>query len=298
MATSSHVEASVANGSGMINSETSEKGEVPIGSLSTVKNIYKSPIHKSADPEDLNWSWVDKYPEDIKKAAENEESEGFAVVRRNVMSNDSRKNLEAHSIIVQSPWLKEALAEILADYPGVACDLQRLVFMAPFEPFVHRWAEFLKYMQRAELDATTKEHLAILHDILSYEIGDNIKAFEDYVLNGVISFQHLWMIFQPGCIVLSTHGGPMSAFELYETEYMEINHCNVLRLRCDCVDYGGNAFGRHQENINIPEFLGTKWITGLNAFPFEFYEDKHAVQKSLIERGQKFENLAGYHYMA
>jgi hypothetical protein len=105
-----------------------------VGSIAEAKNIYKG----SSD-EDGNWTWTDKYPEDAEEAAENEETATYAVVVRNQKSNDSRKKLEAHSIIVQSPQIRAALAEIMADYPGVACELTRLEFEAPFKPFVHRW---------------------------------------------------------------------------------------------------------------------------------------------------------------
>ncbi|KAH8879789.1 ATPase [Thozetella sp. PMI_491] len=287
------VNGHATNGAAKTDTAPPQEPAVPAGSVSSVKNIYKSDKDSNG-----HWTWVDKYPEDAEEAAENEETAKFAVIVRNTKSQDSRKKLEADSIVVQSPWLKDALAEILEDYPGVACQLRRLVFEAPFGPFVHRWAEFRKYMQRPDLDATTKEHLTILHDILTYEIGDTIKAFEDYVLNGVITFEHLWMIFQPGSVVLSAHKGPLSAFELEETEYMENNCGKFLALRCDCVDYGGKNFGRARETIKVPEFLGAKKITGLNAFPWAFHEDKEAIQAALIKRGQLFERLAGHHYKA
>ena len=114
--------------------EEKEKPKVPVGSVGEAKNIYKG-----ASDDDGNWTWVDKYPDDVEEAAENEETATFAVVVRNQKSNDSRKKLEAHSIIVQSPQIRTALAEIMADYPGVACELTRLEFEAPFKPFVHRW---------------------------------------------------------------------------------------------------------------------------------------------------------------
>ncbi|EOO00934.1 putative aaa family protein [Phaeoacremonium minimum UCRPA7] len=283
------------NGTTETETVTEKAAETPVaaGSISTVKNIYKSAKDKDGD-----WTWTEKYPEDVEEAAENEETEKFAVLVRNIKSQDSRKKLEAHSIVIQSPWLKDALSEILADYPGVACELKRLVFEAPFAPFVHRWAEFTEYIERKDLETTTKEHLVILHDILKYEIGDSIKAFEDYVLNGVITFEHLWMIFQPGSIILSAHKGPVSAFELEESEYMS-NQCGkFLRLRADCVDYSGKNFGRYTERIDIPEFLGTKKITGLNAFPWAFHEERDAIRAALIKRGKVFEDLAGHHYKA
>ena len=111
-----------------------EKPKVAVGSVGEAKNIYKG-----TSDDDGNWTWVDKYPDDVEEAAENEETATFAVVVRNQKSNDSRKKLEAHSIIVQSPQIRVALAEIMADYPGVACELTRLEFEAPFKPFVHRW---------------------------------------------------------------------------------------------------------------------------------------------------------------
>lgn len=126
-----------------------DKPKVPVGSVSEPKNIYKG----SSD-DDGNWTWVDKYPEDVEEAAENEETAKYAIVVRNQKSNDSRKKLEAHSIIVQSPWLRKALAEIMEDYPGVACELTRLEFEAPFKPFVHRWYDIRTGIPTLALEIT------------------------------------------------------------------------------------------------------------------------------------------------
>ncbi|KAH6854743.1 P-loop containing nucleoside triphosphate hydrolase protein [Chaetomium sp. MPI-CAGE-AT-0009] len=271
--------------------EEKDKPKVIVGSVGEAKNIYKG----SSD-DDGNWTWVDKYPDDVEEAAENEETAKFAVVVRNQKSNDSRKKLEAHSIIVQSPQIRAALAEIMADYPGVACELTRLEFEAPFKPFVHRWTEFQKYLEKPDLDEKTKEHMKVLVDILNYEIGDDVKTFQDYVKNGVVCFKDLWMIFQPGTVVVSAHQGPLSAFEMVETEYMQNNCGKFLQVRCDCVDYGGKEFGRYQEAIGIPEFIGTKKITGLKVYPLHFHEDKDEVAAKLVKRGAVFEQLAGHHY--
>lgn len=106
------------------------------------------------------------------------------------------------------------------------------------------------------------------------------------------------MIFQPGSVILAAHKGPLSAFELGETEYMK-NQCGqFLQLRADCVDFSGREFGRYTENINVPEFIGTKKITSLRAFPLDFHDNKTAVMATLVRRGQLFEKLAGHHYKA
>jgi hypothetical protein len=262
------------------------------GSLSTVKNIY----HSKDDGGE--WTWVDELPKDVKEAAENEKTGKFALIVRNQKSQDSRKSLEAHSIIINSPWLKKALGEILHEYPGVTCELHRLVFEAPFKPLIHRWSDFVKFKNRTDLDKTTKEHIDLLFGTLKYEIGDKIQEFEDYVLNGVVTFDSMWMIFQPGSVVISEHKGPLSAFELVDSEYIETQCGQFLRLSADCVEWDGSQFGRCTEQICIPKFSGTKKITSLNIFPLPFFVGREQLKISLIERGKRFEELAGHHYKA
>lgn len=101
------------------------------GSISKVKVIYGS-----KDDDDV-WTWIDENSENLKEAAENEKTEKYALIVRNKKSSDSRKSLEAHSII-HSPWLKKTLSEILADYPGATCELHQFVFEASFKPFIHQ----------------------------------------------------------------------------------------------------------------------------------------------------------------
>lgn len=200
---------------------------------------------------------------------------------------------------MQSPWLKKALGEILKDYPGVACEMRRLEFDAPFKPFVHRWTEFIKYMEKCDIEATTKKHMQVLHGVLVQEIGEKIKDFEDYVMNGVITFDCLWMIFQPSTVVISEHTGAISAFELVEANYGEsLNNGKTLDLELTEVEWDGKAFGRCRDQTSVPCFTGTRRITSLRAFPLEFHEDREELENQLITRGRKFEALAGNHYKA
>jgi hypothetical protein len=134
-------------------SKKDEKGDseppVPVGSLNSFANIY---WNKDDD------TWTSKEPEDT-KPAEGKDTIGHAIVIRQQKSSDSRKKYEIHSIVVQSPALKVALGEILEDYPGVCCNLDRLVFKAPFQPFVHRWGALVEYMEKDDLETTTKEYV-------------------------------------------------------------------------------------------------------------------------------------------
>lgn len=81
-----------------------------------IKDLYQGPEDNHG-----RFTWTDKYPEDLEKAAEDEVTARFAIlVRHKKCFDDSRKNLEIHSIVIQSPLLKQVLGVVLADYPGIS----------------------------------------------------------------------------------------------------------------------------------------------------------------------------------
>jgi hypothetical protein len=171
------------------------------------------------------------------------------------------------------------------------------VFEAPFRPFVHRWADLLEYRKREDIDATTTEHLNLLYDVLQEELKDVIKTFEDYIQYGVVTYEHLWTIFQPGDIIYSdSHFGAPSAMVFRRGAYVKTQCGMAYSLRAEVLDWDGRNFGRRALQILIFEYMGTTRITGLKAYPFSFHRDMEQVRESLIQRGKKFEQLAGSHY--
>ncbi|KAJ1329714.1 NTP/NDP exchange transporter [Microdochium nivale] len=268
-----------------------EKDAVVVGMLCGSKDLYQKV------DEWNNISWTTKYPDGLEEAAEDEDTARYALLVRNKKSYDSRKKLEIDSIVIQSPLLKEALYQVLKDYPGVTTTLARLTFAAPFRPFVHRWAQLQEVLSNAELEAATKEHLQLLHDVLHAELKDTIAAVSDYVKNKVITYEHVWAIFHPGKIIIASRYGQPIAAQLYQGEYAE--HCrygNCFQLKCDRVDWDGTRFGFASSAYIIPPFSGTTPITDLDCYPLEYHVEKDAIMAKLTERGRKFESLAGYNY--
>jgi hypothetical protein len=280
----------VTNGDKGTNGVT--KTLAPDGSLPSYKPLYQGP--KDANQK---FQWLDKEPEDVAEAAENEETAQHALITRLQKSNDSRKKFEIHSIVIQSPWLKEALGDILKGYPGVCCELKRLEFEAPFEPFVHRWTNLLAFRARKDVDATTAEHIELLYEVLKEELKPVLDSFKDYVDQGVVTYDNAWTIFQPGDIIYSSsHNGAQSALKLRSGKYVETRCGKAYQLTAEAIDWNGTHFGRSTETILIWEFLGTTSILGLTAFPMSFHPNKNAVEDIFVKRGQRFEELAGCHY--
>jgi hypothetical protein len=282
----------VKAGSNGATQSNGNKHLAPEGTLCSSKNLYQGPTDSNE-----KFTWLDKEPSDVAEAAENEETAQHAFITRLQKAEDSRKKYETHSIIVQSPHLKTALAEIFDKYPGVHCGLTRLEFEAPFRPFVHRWPQLLEYKDRSDLDEATSQHIGLLYDVLREELKDVIKTFEDYVDHGVVTFEHIWTIYQPGSMIFSSsHNGTHGAYRLRAGQYVKTQCGKAYQLAVEAIDWDGNRFGRSVEGIRVFEFLGTSSILGLKAFPLSFHPHKDEVERLLISRGQKFEKLAGSHY--
>ncbi|KAF2792135.1 P-loop containing nucleoside triphosphate hydrolase protein [Melanomma pulvis-pyrius CBS 109.77] len=175
-------------------------------------------------------------------------------------SNDTARHAiikyEIYSIIIQSPFLKNALSSILDGYLGMCCNMDRLIFNAPFEPFVHRWGALIAYIENHGLDEVTQEHMGLLHEVLKKEIGGTTKVFEDYVANGVLTHEHTWIVFQPDSTV-------------------------ALRLKSE-------AYVDGSEYTELPEFSGAQPINKLPIFPLEFHPGKKKVKLDRTERGKRF----------
>ena len=258
------------------------------GMKTDTKNLYQS-----KKDDDGNTTWVDKYPEDLEEAAENAETARYALLVRNKKCYDGRKKLQIDSIVVQSPLLRKALGRVFDKYPGITTSLERLEFSAPFQSFIHRWSNLLEVKSK-ETDPVTRDHLALLFDLLQKELQNDLKARDDYILNGVITYDTLWMIFPPRAFLFRGSSG--DAARLYSTEYTDDQCGRYYDLRCEMVEWDGGRFGLNDFRWKIREFIGTTEITKLPAFPIQYHPKVEEIKADLIKRGKVYESLCGYHF--
>ncbi|KAJ8071199.1 hypothetical protein OCU04_001537 [Sclerotinia nivalis] len=217
------------------------------------------------------YTWTDKYPDDLEEAAENEMTARYAILVRNRKSFDSRKTLGMDSIIIQSPLLKQALNKVLKDYPDVT--------------------------PKDENYEKTKSHLALLHETLQPELKDIIAARIDYIENKVITYDHLWTIFQPGCTVFTRIWGRNCAVKFTYGAYIRHSMSGPFyQLNCQRVDWDGEKFGLADVRYRIQDLLGTTGIDTLSVFPLEFHQDEIKIRIELLKRGKLFEKYHCYHF--
>lgn len=204
-----------------------------------LKHLYSGKEDKRG-----RFQWQTEMPEDLGKPAEDAESEKWAIIVRNVkVYNDPKKVLSLHSILIQSPLLKDLLKEVLAGYPGVTVGLKRLEFSGRFEPLIHRWAELKEAIVKLSVDkdeasAAKQRHAELLQDLLSKEFKETIDAAGDLRNQGVMTYEHLWTLFQPGSFVYSRQQGQDRVFRLHSSKYgQDRNGHPVFWLTCQYIDY-------------------------------------------------------------
>ncbi|KIW00749.1 uncharacterized protein PV09_07732 [Verruconis gallopava] len=278
---------------------TEESEPVEPGMAAQIKNLYSGKEDKRG-----RFQWQDTVPKDVKSPVENEATAKYALLVRNIkVYNNPRKTLSVHSIVVQSPLLKKLLQKVLKDYPGLSVNLKRLELSGKFEPIIHRWGrlqeEIAKLGDDTEEDRETKKHADLLFNVLKVEFKDLIESSQDMISKGVMTFEHLWTIFQPGSLIFAKQDGQDTALQLISTRYaMDQNGSPCLWVSGRFVDWDGSKFGTNKCNVKIGSYAGTRKINTLSAFPLDFHAEKDEVRQRLLERGAKVEQLAGSHYRA
>jgi hypothetical protein len=180
---------------------------------------------------------------------------------------DSHRVLALHSIVIQSPLLKDLLEVVLAGYPGVTVSLRRLEFSGDFEPLIHRWTELNAAIEKLKAEAAKEgakeeaaervRHAELLYNLLEEEFRDTISESQDMIKQGVITYELLWTIFQPGCLVYTKLQGQERVFRLYSQRYGTDRDRNpVYWLTCQYVDNSGVSFGTNKLNMSIPDYEG------------------------------------------
>jgi len=278
-----------------------EAAAVP-GTLPSIHCVYE-------DPDRPN-KWSTQYPTRAEPPVEDAESAKHALVARYKLSANPSKSLDLHSIVVQSRLLKQSLARVLDGYPGITTSLERLEFKSPFECFVHRWdrlcaerddliRQLPNGLEEGDMRAQAVTHLTLLCSTLEAELGSLIRENKDMVAHGVMRFEQIGTLFEPGCLVYhkSKANGNDRVYKLKTAKTTTINSGMVYQLDCQFVDFDGTAFGYNKTTINIAAFRGTKKITKFQAYPLEFHEHSEELKQSLVERGRLFEAYKGHHFV-
>jgi hypothetical protein len=233
--------------------------------------------------------------------AKDKERSKYAVIVRMELRARARFSkdsaVQIHSLIVQSPLLRTLLLRVFKGHPGMNSAEHKLIFKRPLIPFVHRWESLLQAAEE-ERDPDTKSHITLLLDAIKKPELDGTIATRDLCIQrDAITFEQLWMIFEPGAIVIATNDRADCAFKIVKPEVRKNTQGCWFVLDCVCTDWDGEIYGKADVSLRIPYFTGSEKISELRAIPLDIHPRKDAITEVLLKRAQKFQDLADVKYV-
>ena len=152
-------------------------------------------------------------------------------------------------------------------------------------------------------------HLQLLIKFMDEDLSELFKLRQT-ITNGTlqkIAFEHLWHLYQPGDIVVSTGsncqayrilhvsgGRPLMNRETSDIPSLDIRQSGSTPFVIDCfhLDFDGTKFGPVQKKIQIVEYKQEKEIKRLEVYPLRFAERWEELKSGLLSRGRQFVDLA------
>ncbi|KAI1300822.1 P-loop containing nucleoside triphosphate hydrolase protein [Xylaria venustula] len=242
----------------------------------------------------VKWSEFPNLSKEEKRIKEM--SKAFVVIhRRSKIEKDGNEAWITHSIEAQSPQLRILLNAVFDEYPQWYPDATPYAVSPPFKPFVHRWDRILEL--RKQQDSEAIKQLELLCNELEQPIATHLSALEGVKKTQTISFESLWLILAPGCLMVSKENGDTIVSRLLNAEFVAAreSHPAFWLLRVSQLNWNGSHFGFEVGAERITEYNDSIFITKLPTYPIEFAPDRREIEENLLARGRKFETLCGFH---
>jgi hypothetical protein len=190
------------------------------------------------------------------------------------------------------------LQDVIDNFPGEAFHGNEVNINFPARCLYHYRQELADYLANAraqEPGSQATNDLPILLEFIAEQFHDAIKQGDNLKEQGLVTFEHLWTIFRPGSLILSTKLGQPRVFKLISYQYV-CGQCPGLQLYVQYVDFDGDDFGERHVYLQVPQFTGAQSIRQLNAFPLDFHPAKDDIIHALVTRGRAWESHAGQNF--
>lgn len=204
---------------------------------------------------------------------------------------------EMHSTTVRSPFIRKVLAKAFENYPGIDAKLEDMTFRAPFHELFFRWSKFLELLE-GETDEKVLEHCNLLIDTMKEILQPQIERASDLKKCGLVEFDYLWTLFEPGTEVYAKIDDHHRLFIVddsftingkYERKKFQVN--------CRFVDFDGSKLGFDTSKREIDVFRGVKPVTDLPFYPSDAHNNIVQIRRQLDVQGRKILAHCGVHFV-
>jgi len=279
---------------------SSEEPEVPSASVNgnglPKKSSLKLEVKEHKTRFSLKGEPVEKVVEAEDDEAGDKESEGCAM--NSYKTYNERGKLFSSRLEIYSPFINQALGEVIKSYPGVSIQKGTSILYGELRCIFHYRHELDQYRKNLK-DGIAKLHLDLLMRFMRRELKRELRAYESNVETTTappsIEFQDLWMIFKPGELVITGRDLKEQVMMLTSTAltYCEPQEWSIVG---QFFTHDGRKFGGQKKSIEVKKFEGTKEIWKLNIFPLMYHEHEQAIRQKHIARGKRFCDMHGVHH--
>ena len=245
-------------------------------------------------------NWVDKVPQHANLEVVEEESEDEdedsgppLVIRQGIRhDSDNKGDLWTYSIEVRNAHVRQILIDIFKGMDSLRPDVKYMTLYAPFHPFFWRWDHFVETIE-GTADTKVKAILLKLKYIIWDELAGAFNVQKELVSKGLITWEYLWTIFEPGEIIYSKSRGRHRFRYLESGEYSSDSKNYTLTLLS--VSDNGKALGLESHSRTVEKFSHSAEISSLRYFPVKYLQNRDGIRARLVERGRKLCQLQGFH---
>ncbi|KFZ03340.1 hypothetical protein V502_11029 [Pseudogymnoascus sp. VKM F-4520 (FW-2644)] len=236
------------------------------------------------------------------KVEVDEKKDGKEYAMKSYKSYGTDGVLETSRLEIYSPYIQEALREVIKEYPGVSFRGDLLILHGDLKCVFHYRKELEIYRQTVQ-DRIAKLHIHLLLRFMEKNLKTQIRGYEANVTTSpsspAIEYKDLWMVFLPGESVTTGQYEMNQILSLVSTTLVKTDCGTIWRVTGKCFTHDGKDFGYSHKHINIAPYEGTKTIRSFPILPLRYYGDDveiDRVRRQHIARGKKFCSLKGNHH--
>ncbi|KAJ4299338.1 hypothetical protein N0V90_004583 [Kalmusia sp. IMI 367209] len=199
---------------------------------------------------------------------------------------------------LQSQVLREAFKKIAKGYTSISLEQNPIVINEPFSELYFCKDRIQEAIREAETDKFRSE-LELLETFRKTYMKNTITALETARTEGLIDASNLWSLFPIGSkIVLENRessGKPLmwcvTVRGCFEEPSDRNDQPKIWNVHVEFHSFNGKQYAPASRTFRIGEFVGSRHIRSLPAYPLNMHPQKVELEKELISRGKKHVEL-------
>ena len=231
-------------------------------------------------------------------------SKEYAIVSRELVN--AKGENDGAKLDVRCKHMQKAIRSIFSNHPVAGMNADPIVFRKPYYSLFHCRQGIQDMVGKESNTEEQEQSLHWLTDCMSKNLRPLEMAQESLVDKGLIDFEHLPIIFVPGCVMIGRVNGGQKpdvkrdhaaktvkpeCFLFHEiSDELEDKETGTKYREIEAFRWGhdGSMFGLTAVKTQIDQFQGPRKITELECFPMEYLEenDKIKLVPQLIKRGE------------